>query len=179
MGFRVPPSPSPLSPHSYRSTGPACGYSMVHTVWTILYGLHRTARAMVYEIVHHATWQIRDGPCHMGAREKRYVTALQAANTIFHKFQAKNSTKASMAAVRRHFDERVAARQLPLMPEIFNWLGEYAEAAGSKKKKGTPEAANPAVIKEEPMRAEGYAEVPTLARELEEEVEEEKLGSAD
>jgi len=29
------------------------------------------------------------------------------------------------------------------------------------------------------MRAEGYAEVPTLARELEEEVEEEKLGSAD
>ena len=115
----------------------------------------------------------------MGAREKRYATALQAANTIFHKFQAKNSTKASMAAVRRHFDERVAARQLPLMPEIFNWLGEYAEAAGSKKKKGTPETANPVVIKEEPMRAEGYAEVPTLARELEEEVEEEKLGSAD
>jgi hypothetical protein len=35
------------------------------------------------------------------------------------------------------------------------------------------------VIKEEPMRAEGYAEVPTAAHELEEEVEEEKLRSAD
>ena len=107
----------------------------------------------------------------MGAREKRYITALQAANTVFHKFQGKTSTKASMAAVRRHFDERVAARQLPLMPEIFNWLGEYAEAAGSKKKKGTPETANPVVIKVESMCAEGHTEVPTHEVAEEEEVE--------